>query len=448
MHPNPRKVAPVFILVLVIAGAAWWYFNNGRAAAENGALNASGTIETTQVILAPEVGGHVTEVAVGEGDSVKAGQPLVYFDDAVLKAQLAQAEAALQTAQANYDLVAAGPNEEQQGAAIAKAELDLTTAQQALKTLNEKADLASSQAAKAVADGKYQVDRAESRVDSLKKPASQTDIDIASSAVTLSDTAIERAQRALKQYLRMPKSNPRRAAAELAVALLEQQHDQYVKRLNYLEGTPTDLDIERAQADLALARSNLEDAKRHEQEVKAGPDPDELVLANARIKAAEAQLALAKAGPSPEQLEVARAQVAAAKAAIDVIQAQMQKLVLLAPADGLVLTRSVERGEVVLPGSPLMTLGDLGSLKITVYVPEDRYGTLSLGQTAAVQVDSFPGRAFNAVVVRIADQAEFTPRNVQTEEGRRTMVFAVELAVQEMQGLLKPGMPADVSFEE
>ena len=317
--------------------------------------------------------------------------PLVYFDDAVLKAQLAQAEAAVQTAQANYDLVAAGPNEQQQGAAIAKAELDLTTAQQALRTLNEKADLATSQAAKAVADGKYQLDRAQSRVDSLKKPASQTDIDIARSAITLSETAIERAQRALKQYLRLPKSNPRRAAAELAVALLEQQHDQYVKRLNFLEGTPTDLDIERAQADLELARSNLEDAKRHEQEVQAGPDPDELALANARIKAAEAQLALAKAGPSSEQLEVARAQVTAAKAAIGVIQAQMQKLVLLAPADGLVLTRSVERGEVVLPGSPLLTLGDLGSLKITVYVPEDRYGTLSLGQTAAVQVNSFPG---------------------------------------------------------
>jgi hypothetical protein len=94
----------------------------------------------------------------------------------------------------------------------------------------------------------------------------------------------------------------------------------------------------------------------------------------------------------------------------------------------------------------VITLGQLGQLKITVYVPEDRYGGIDLGETARVTVDSFPGEAFSATVVHIADQAEFTPRNVQTAEGRKTTVFAVELEIENPEGMLKPGMPADVCF--
>jgi len=82
-----------------------------------------------------------------------------------------------------------------------------------------------------------------------------------------------------------------------------------------------------------------------------------------------------------------------------------------------------------------------------VYVPEDTYGRVKLGQTAKMTVDSYPGVFFNASVVHIADQAEFTPRNVQTVEGRRTTVYAIKLDVPNPDGKLKPGMPADVSFE-
>ncbi len=83
-----------------------------------------------------------------------------------------------------------------------------------------------------------------------------------------------------------------------------------------------------------------------------------------------------------------------------------------------------------------------------MYIPEDRYGNVRLGQMARVSVDSFPGQEFNATVARIADQAEFTPRNVQTQEGRRTTVFALELIVDDPDGRLKPGMPADVTFDD
>jgi HlyD family secretion protein len=94
-----------------------------------------------------------------------------------------------------------------------------------------------------------------------------------------------------------------------------------------------------------------------------------------------------------------------------------------------------------------LTLARLSELTITVYVPEDRYGELSIGQTAQVTADSFPGEVFSGTVINISGQAEFTPRNVQTTTGRKTTVFAIKLAMGETTGKLKPGMPADVLFK-
>ena len=180
----------------------------------------------------------------------------------------------------------------------------------------------------------------------------------------------------------------------------------------------------------------------------AAPDPDAVQLAEARLEAAKARLALAQADPSPEQLALAQSQIGTAQAAVSTIQTQIEKLTLQAPMDGIVLTRSVEPGEFVAPAAPLLALARLDDLTITVFVPEDRYGAIRLGQEAQVEVDSFPGETFLATVMRIASEAEFTPRNVQTEEGRRTTVFAIELAVKNLEGKLKPGMPADVTFNE
>ena len=114
--------------------------------------------------------------------------------------------------------------------------------------------------------------------------------------------------------------------------------------------------------------------------------------------------------------------------------------------DGSILTRNVEPGEFVQPGAVTFAMADLEDMTITVYVPEDRYGQISLGQQAHVTVDSFPDETFPAEVIHIADQAEFTPRNVQTVEGRSSTVFAIKLKVTDSEGKLKIGMPADVVF--
>ena len=93
-----------------------------------------------------------------------------------------------------------------------------------------------------------------------------------------------------------------------------------------------------------------------------------------------------------------------------------------------------------------MTIGQLDEVELTVYVPEDKYGHIQLGQEVFIAVDSFPGSTFTGMVVYISGEAEFTPRNVQTMEGRKTTVYAVKITVPNQDQKLKPGMPADVDF--
>jgi multidrug resistance efflux pump len=433
MHPNPRRIAPIFLLV-VILGFVWWFFSQQNAQAQNGPLQASGAIEAAQVKVAAEVGGKVIEVLVEQGQAVRAGQALARFDDSLLQAQFQQAQAALALAQANYDLIAAGAPDEQRRAAIAAAEAEVTSAQQALDALNETAALARAQAQQIVAAVDRARDKAQQRRDSLVEDADQADVDAAWAAVVIAEDKLEDALDDFDRFDKKAEDNLPRAIMQAQLAGAQKNYDAVVERYNNVVGKPNQYETALAEADLRLAEEQLADALRQYEEVLSGPDPDAVALAEARLGAAQAALAAAQADPSAEQLAAA--------------QAQVDKLVISAHSDGVVLARAIEPGEYAVPGAPLFTLARLDELTITVFVPEDRFGLIVLGQEAQVRVDSYPDEIFTAGVMRIADQAEFTPRNVQTEEGRRTTVFAIELKIANPDGRLKPGMPADVTFEQ
>jgi HlyD family secretion protein len=429
---------------------------------------------------------------------VQAGEILVRFVAEMLHAQFDQAEAALTQAQANYQLIAVQPLVEQRQVAISGAHLELLNAQQALKDLIENADLIRAHtqqevedvehtledlldpdlqqaiALEAIAVAHKTVDEAEKRVRNLKSTASQADIDAAGADVVLARDALDKAVDDFKPYANKPEDNLARANYQARLAAAQQVYDAVVRRLNSVSGTGSVVDIAVAEADLSTAKAQLNQAQREYERVKDGPsqadiavlearienarrdleglkdgpDPDDLALAQARVQRAEANLALAESDTIQEQLAVAQAQVDTAQATLGILQTQLDKLVLTAPVSGVVLFRSVEPGEVVTPGTNAITLGFLDKLTITVYLPEDRYGEISLGDQATVRVDSFPKEVFTAKVIRIADQAEYTPRNVQTTEGRRTTVFAIKLSVDDPDGKLKPGMPADVTFRD
>lgn len=447
MHFNPRRIVPFLILILIVAVAVW-YFSAQADQQVDDSLSASGTIEANTLDMASENGGKVVQVHAVEGEAVKAGDVLIKFDDRFLEAQLEQAEATLSQAKANYDLVASGLPPEQQQLAVSTAKLELLSAQQALEDLYENSEIKAAKVLQEIAVADKAIDQATKRIKTLNNPADQADIDEAKAAVVLAKDRLDKAQDKFAPYENKKEDNVIRATLLSRVAEAQNYYDKTVTRLNNLTGSANELDLALAEADLAIAQAQKANAELRYGFLADGPDPDDIAMAEARLETAVANLESAKADPSPEQLAVAQAQIDAAEAAINVLRSQLEKLTLSSMIDGIVLERSIEPGEIALPGTPLFVIAELDDLSITVYVAEDRYGEITLGQSAKVTVDSFPGEIFTAQVVQIADQAEYTPRNVQTQEGRSTTVFAVNLNIDSPGGRLKPGMPADVDFEQ
>jgi len=140
---------------------------------------------------------------------------------------------------------------------------------------------------------------------------------------------------------------------------------------------------------------------------------------------------------------LARAEAAAARAARDEAQAAVADTHIVAPLAGTVVTKAAEPGELAFPGTPLVALVDLSRLYLRVYLAERDIGKLKLGDPARIFVDSFPGRPFEAWVTEVAQQAEFTPKDVHMPDERVNLVYGVKLQIKNPQGLLKPGMPGD-----
>jgi HlyD family secretion protein len=133
-----------------------------------------------------------------------------------------------------------------------------------------------------------------------------------------------------------------------------------------------------------------------------------------------------------------------AEAALRATEERLNDTVLYAPVSGVILRKNIELGEIVSPGLPIYTIGDLENPWIKVYVREAQLGLVKLGQKAAVTTDSYPRKTYEGNVTFISSEAEFTPKTVQTGEERVKLVFGVKVRVKNVNDELKPGMPADV----
>jgi HlyD family secretion protein len=474
---NRRIVIIVIIVVALIGG---YYGVRALSGANNSALTASGTIEATTVNVSPELSGKVKEVLVDEGQVVKTGDPLFRLDDTLLKAQQAAAvaglnvtqaaaltaQAAYASAQAQNDIaVTAARNQahstrltdwlgktpdyfnqpkwyftqdEQLAAAqveVAAAEANLTAVQANLEKvvsdLNN-ADFVQAETRLSNARIAYLVARqvqVEGQAAGSGKSPDQLDASIYPSPYF---SPGYRVRIKISQNLANNASlaNETQTAYDAATTELSQAQIAYNKLLNSASAS----NVLRARAALSVANERVQTAQDRLSALQTGDS-------SPQVTAAAAVLEQAKSGAQQAQDAVAQAQ-----ANLDLLNAQLGKLEVKAPQDGVVLTRNIEPGEFVQPGAAALSMANIASLTITVYVPEDRYGQIHLGQNASVSVDSFPGTQFSAQVSNISDQAEFTPRNVQTVEGRSSTVYAVKLKVVDPQGKLKPGMPADVIF--
>lgn len=449
MHDRKRIFIPLLIIIALTA-VGIWYFLFGKDGDTSGFLKSSGTIEAVEVLVAPEQAGRVLEVTVGKGQLVGSDEILLRLNDELLQSQRQRALTALGSIHANLStamtglelaqatLKAAGVNVD---AATANAQIELLAARQSLEDLYDSAQVARGEAALAVSSANRAVRDAQYGLDNFTVPTNQqnyTPMD----AIRVMKERLDEARQEFEPYKYKSSGDPVRDDLWEALDEAQSDYDSAVKRLEH------ETNLDRAQANLDKAMQDLEI-------LQDGPNPDDVARLEARITAAEiipeqagAAQEQAKVGVSQAQaaLEQAEKAVENAQAELDLIDVQLHKLLVSSPTSGVVLSKSVEPGEVVQPGAPVMTIGQLDSLTITVYIPEDRYGEINLGDSAQVAVDSFPGETFAASIIYISDKAEFTPRNVQTQEGRKTTVFAIELAIENPGDRLKPGMPADVCF--
>jgi multidrug resistance efflux pump len=415
-------------------------------------LTASGAVEVVQVTVAPEVGGRVVEVYVGEGDTVQEGDLLFRIDDELLQSTRKQAVTTLEAAQATLESTQAGIEmadatlvtaEANVETVVANADVELLAAQKALDDLYKAHDVALSEASRNVAAANRALREAQYRLDNFTVPTKQRDM-TAMEAVEVMRERLDEAREAFEPYKYMSSSNSTREDLKDDLDEAQSDYDAAIRRLEY-------------ETDLEGTKANLDKALQDLETLQDGPDPNDIAVLEAQIEAAkiapkvaEATVEEARVGRDQAQAQSDQAEkaIAQAQASLDLIDTQMNKLNVIAAVSGVIMVRNVQPGEVLQPGASAMTIGVLDELKVTVYIPEDRYGVINIGDHASVTANSFPGESFDGVVTRIADEAEYTPRNVQTQEERSTTVYAVVLEVNDPQGKLKPGIPVDVVFSK
>lgn len=205
-------------------------------------------------------------------------------------------------------------------------------------------------------------------------------------------------------------------------------------------------EVDRARQAYEVAVAQERSARANLQMVEAGPRRDQIEAARAQLKAARDHLDLLLAGPRPFQVEAARGQVSQARAALDLAGSRLREAAIMSPINGVVLRKNLEAGEMANSGVSILTLVDPTDLWLRAYVPETDIGRIKVGMAARITIDAYKDRTFSGKITEIASEAEFTPKNVQTKKERVNLVFRIKIAVDNPQGLLKPGMPADADI--
>ncbi len=475
-----RLVIGAIVLAVIIAG---YYGVRALTANSNGALKASGTIEATTVNISAELAGKVKEVRVAEGQSVQPGEVLLVLDDTLLSQQrqvaaagLASSQAASQSAaqaltitQAQYQQILETALTQDKKSRLTdwfskdQQQFDqpnwyFTRAEQ-IQMVQQQVDQA--QAALTSAQGKL-TDVTGALKESQFLTAEQRLLQ-ARLAYLISKDVNERAQNSVQQDAPQGRFNKTHCGSN---DRFQTNPPQLTNVVHSCTGDEHLSDVSQqaydaAQAELSAAQVEYNGLLSSQAANDVLAARAEVSVAQERYYAALDRLTSLQRGDQSPNVQAAAGAVAQAQAAYEqsqkgeaeaqanlgLLEAQLGKLEVHSPMAGVILTRNIEPGEYVQPGGAALTMGDLRQLTITVYVPEDRYGQIHMGQKAGVAVDSFPGQAFSAQVSNISDQAEFTPRNVQTVEGRSSTVYAIKLTVTDPQGKLKPGMPADVTFQ-
>lgn len=292
-------------------------------------ITASGTIEATDITISSKSAGQISSIIVTEGEKVKKDDILLLLDHESLDIQLRQAEAGVEQAEAQLQLLQAGARKE--------------------------------------------------------------DIRLAQEQVNLTEINLRQAESEKERGDGLFDQN----------VITKQQHEEINTR------------FDQATNQFNTARENL-------KKIKNIVRPEEIASAKANLK---------------------RTQVS-----VDLIRKSIEDCTIKSPSEGIVTKKFVEAGEFVTPGASLMNLSDLQKVKLVIYVTEVELGKVKLGQTAEVMIDSYKDKTYKGEVIYISTEAEFTPKNIQTQDERTKLVYAVKIQISNPEFQLKSGMPADAKL--
>lgn len=380
-RPNISKVIGILAVVLIVAAAIFltWWFLIRQPPVPRNVITLSGRIEGDDSVVAAKTSGRIRDIRVREGDRVKAGDVIAVLDDAQAAAREDQARAAAQA-----------------------AETRITQAQQQISVLGEQFKQSRIGVDQARADAQGRVHQAEAQVATAEANLSQA------------QAGYEQARYDLERFSRLAKSGDvsdrqreqARTAAEAQAALVESNKKQ----------------VAAARGALTTARANLD---------------------NPSIKSSQASAVQKQIAQAQTEVTAAQADAERARAQVKEAEANRSDLNIVAPFEGTIATRTAEPGEVVSPGTPIVTMLDLNQVYLRGFVPEGDIGRVKVGQTARVYLDSNPRQPIEATVSRIDPEASFTPENTYFRNDRVKQVVGVKLLINAPTGAAKPGMPAD-----
>ncbi len=380
MSPRRRRVVLVAALVvLALIGVGIWRVFFAGAGLPPGVLGVSGRIEGDDAAVSAKLAGRIREITVREGDHVQAGQVLAVLDDAQIRAREQQSEAMVRQAEARVRL-----------------------SQHQVTVLGEQLRQSEIGVGQARADAEGRVNEAEAR--------------LAAAEAQLAQAVAAHAQAKWERdaYTRLVQKG--------YVAEQDAMQKQYTEEAQAAVVSANRRQVEAARGAITTAKANL----------------DNPAIRSAQVAAIQAQILQAQADIAASQADAERA-----RAALDEARANRADLQVIAPFTGTVATRTAEPGEVVTPGTPIVTMVNLGQVYLRAFVPGGDIGRVRIGQPARVYLDSAPNTPIDAEVIRIDPEASFTPENTYFREDRVKQVVGVKLLINGALGFAKPGMPAD-----
>jgi HlyD family secretion protein len=376
-----RAPTVIILIVLLLAAASFtvWRVVLAKPRAADNVVFLSGRIEGDDSAVSSKATGRLSEAKVREGDEVKAGDIIAILDDQQLRDREAEAQAKLAQSAARLEF-------SKRQVAVLEDQLRQNS-----------------------------VETGQSKVDA-KGRVSQAQAEIAAAEAEL-------------------------AQQESAYKLALFDKDAYTKLAQ--SGAVSERQGKQAETTAETQAALVAASKRRVEAARGALTAAEATLSNPDIRGMQAATVRQQIGQQQADIAGAAADQQRAQAELREAKANRNDLIVRAPFDGTVVTRTAEPGEVLTAGTPIVTLLDLHRVYLRGYIPEGQIGRVKVGQAARVYLDSNPNQPLDAYIVRIDPQATFTPENTYFRDDRVKQVVGVKLGLKTGFGYAKPGMPAD-----